>query len=174
MENGRWTTGDSSKNLTPNGRLAGNAAFATFIPGNTDLSLVAFVDEATARALTSGLSGIAILAGREDLEVPVKLLHLAEIPGPDGTYRADVQVHWPKEAKPTAGTTAEVQFISYQNPATIAIPTKALRLTPSGWTVEVKLADGKTEQRPVKRGRVSKENTEILSGLEVGQVIIHP
>lgn len=174
MENGRWTTGESTKNLTPNGRPAGNAAFATFIPGNTEFQLVAFVDEATARALTSGLSGIAILAGREDLEIPVKLLHLAEVPGPDGTYRADVQAHWPKEARATAGTTAGVQFISYQNPATITIPTKALRLTPSGWTVEVKLADGKTEHRPVKRGRVSKENTEILSGLEVGQVIIHP
>ena len=38
----------------------------------------------------------------------------------------------------------------------------------------MKLADGKTERRPVKRGRISGENTEILSGLEVGQVVIAP
>ena len=40
--------------------------------------------------------------------------------------------------------------------------------------MEVKLADGKTERRPVKRGHVSKDETEILAGLEVGQVVVVP
>jgi HlyD family secretion protein len=54
------------------------------------------------------------------------------------------------------------------------VPTKAVSFDAAGWTVDVKLADGKTERRPVKRGRVSKDETEILSGLEVGQVIVVP
>jgi hypothetical protein len=38
----------------------------------------------------------------------------------------------------------------------------------------VKLADGKTERRPVKRGRVFNDECEILSGLETGQVVVVP
>jgi hypothetical protein len=40
--------------------------------------------------------------------------------------------------------------------------------------VDVKLADGKSEHRVVKRGRVAKDTTEILSGLEAAQVIVVP
>ncbi|MEO5716030.1 MAG: efflux RND transporter periplasmic adaptor subunit, partial [Luteolibacter sp.] len=67
-----------------------------------------------------------------------------------------------------------IRLISYQQPAAIAVPNKALGFDDSGWTVEVKLADGKTERRSVKRGRASKDETEILSGLEVGQVVVVP
>ena len=101
-------------------------------------------------------------------------LRVAATPCPDGTYRADFSATWPKEPVPAAGATAQVRLISYQQAAAIAIPTKALNFTAGGWTVEVKLADGKTERRPVKRGRVSKDDTEILSGLEAGQVVVVP
>ena len=138
------------------------------------LALVAFVDEATARTLKPELTGVATLAGREDVEIPIKLLKLAAAPAPDGTYRADLAVTWPKDLIPAAGATAQIRLISYQQPAAIVIPNKALDFETNGWTVAVKLADGKTERRPVKRGRVSKEETEILSGLEPGQVIIVP
>lgn len=174
IENGRWTTGESVKTLVPNGRPSTSAAFATFVPGNAKLGLTAFLDEATARAVEKGKSGLATLAGREEVEVAVKIVGLAAVPGPDGTFRADLEASWPKEIVPTAGTTAKIHLISYQQPAAIAIPTKALQFGPAGWTVEVKLADGKTERRPVKRGRQSKEETEITSGLEIGQVIIVP
>ena len=108
------------------------------------------------------------------MEIPVKLLKLATVPCPDGTYRADFSVTWPKEPAPAAGASVQVRLVSYQQPAAIVIPTKSLSFETSGWTVEVKLADGKTERRPVKRGRVSKDDTEILSGLEAGQVVVVP
>ena len=63
-------------------------------------------------------------------------------------------------------------MIVYQKETAISVPTKALRYESGGWTVETKLADGKTEHRSVKCGRISGDQTEILSGLEVGQVII--
>ena len=174
IENGRWTTGKIVETLVPHGHPPAHAAFATFVPGAAKLALVSFLDEATARSLKPELTGAATLPGREDVEIPVKLLKLAATPGPDGTYRADFSVTWPKEPVPAAGATAQVRLISYQQAAAIAIPTKALNFTAGGWTVEVKLADGKTERRPVKRGRVSKDDTEILSGLEAGQVVVVP
>jgi hypothetical protein len=174
IENGRWTTGKIVETLVPHGHPPAHAAFATFVPGAAKLALVSFLDEATARSLKPELTGAATLPGREDVEIPVKLLKLAATPGPDGTYRADFSATWPKEPVPAAGATAQVRLISYQQAAAIAIPTKALNFTAGGWTVEVKLADGKTERRPVKRGRVSKDDTEILDGLEAGQVVVVP
>jgi multidrug resistance efflux pump len=174
IENGRWTTGKIVETLVPHGHPPAHAAFATFVSGAAKLALVSFLDEATARSLKPELTGAATLPGREDVEIPVKLLKLAATPGPDGTYRADFSATWPKEPVPAAGATAQVRLISYQQAAAIAIPTKALNFTAGGWTVEVKLADGKTERRPVKRGRVSKDDTEILYGLEAGQVVVVP
>ena len=174
IENGRWTTGKLVEPLVPHGHAPTHVAFATFIPGVAKLALVSFLDEATARSLNPELTGAATLPGREDVEIPVKLLKLATTPGPDGTYRADFSATWPKEPVPAPGATAQVRLISYQQAAAIVVPTKALNFTADGWTVEVKLADGKTERRPVKRGRVSKDDTEILSGLEVGQVVVVP
>lgn len=174
IENGRWTPTEALKTLFMHGRPPVNRPFATFVPAAAKLALVAFLDEAGARALQPEVAGTATLAGREDLEFPVKLTQLAAAPGPDGTYRADLSASWPQGLTPATGATAQIRMISYHQPSAIAIPTKALAYGPLGWTVEVKLADGKTERRPVKRGRLSKDETEILSGLEVGQVILAP
>ncbi len=174
IENGRWTTGKLLETLVTQGRPPAHTAFATFVPRAAKLALVSFLDEATARSLKPDLSGTSTLLGREDVEIPVKLLKLATVPCPDGTYRADFSVTWPKEPAPAAGASVQVRLVSYQQPAAIVIPTKSLSFETSGWTVEVKLADGKTERRPVKRGRVSKDDTEILSGLEAGQVVVVP
>jgi len=174
IENGRWTPAEALKSLFVHGHPPANRPFATFVPAAAKLVWIAFLDEATALALKPDLPGIATLAGREDLEIPVKLTQLATVPRPDGTYRTDLAATWPKDFVPPTGTTAQIRMISYHQASAIAIPNKALNLDPKGWTVEVKLADGKTERRPVKRGRVSKEDAEILSGLDVGQVIVTP
>ena len=174
IEKGRWTTGDAIKTLVANGRPAPHTSFATFVPGTAKLELVAFLDEASARALKPDLTGTATLAGREDFEIPIKLLKISPTPNPAGTYRVDLAATWPKESLPVTGATTQIRLIAYQQASTIVVPSKALTFRETGWTVEVKLADGKTENRAVKRGRISNDETEILSGLEVGQVIVIP
>lgn len=174
IEDGKWSPSEIVKSMTVNGRPTTTAAFATFVPATAEISLVCFVEEGTARALALGLTGYAILAGREDLEIPVKITSLAAAPGPDGKFRADLAATWPENHTPVPGSTAEIRLISYQQPAAIAVSGNALQFGVDGWTVEIKLADGKTERRPVKRGRVTKDETEILSGLEIGQVILTP
>jgi hypothetical protein len=174
IDQGRWTPGEAVKQLFKHGRPACYRPFATFVPASTRLVWVALLDEASARSLNTGLSGTAILAGREDLDIPVKLTRLAATPATDGSYRADFSATWPKNFSPPSCSSAQIRLISYFQESAIAIPTKALTYEAKGWSVEVKLADGKTEHRPVKRGRVSKEDSEILSGLEVGQVVLTP
>jgi HlyD family secretion protein len=174
IEDGRWTTGDAVKALVPTGQIAAKRAFATFIPATSPLALVAFTDEATATSLPLDSSGIALAPGREDLLITAKVGAIAAAPGTDGRYRIDLTTTWPADALPAPGTSAQVRFISYENPAALAVPTSALHNAKDGWSVTVKLADGKTGPHPVKRGRVSGDLIEILSGLETGQVIITP
>jgi len=174
FEDGRWSTGELLKTLVLGGKAPVKRSFATFIPATAKLTLSAFVDDAVARSLTPELKGHASLAGREDLDIPLKLTKLADTPEPDGRYRASFEATWPAGISIAPGNSAEVSLITYENAAAIAVPTKALTFTPAGWTAEVKLADGKTERRPVKRGRTSKGTSEILSGLEAGQVILTP
>ncbi len=174
IDQGRWAPGKIIETLVLHGHPPLHTAFATFFPGNAKLGLVSFLNDAVAHSLNPDLTGVATLPGREDLEIPVKLLKLATTPGPDGTYRADFSATWPKDLTPAAGATAQIHLVAYHQSNAIAVPEKSLTYGPSGWTVQVKLADGKTEPRLIKRGRVSDDLTEILSGLEVGQVILVP
>lgn len=174
IEDGRWTTGEAVKTLVPSGQVAAKKTFATFIPANAPLSLVTFTDEATASSLPADSSGFAIAPGREDLVIPAKVAKIATTPGTDGRFRVDLSATWPANAAPVPGANAVVRLISYENPTALAVPAAALHATKDGWSVTVKLADGKTGPHAVKRGRVSGELVEILSGLEAGQVIVTP
>ena len=174
IENGRWTPGDGVKSLVVGGQPAIGRPFAALIPSSAKLALVAFLEESEARSLKPGLTGTANLTGLESIGIPVKLSGIATVPAPDGSYRADCSPTWPTELAPVTGASARIHMIAYHQERAIFIPSAALSRNASGWTVEVKLADGKTERRPVKHGRISGENTEILSGLECGQVIVAP
>jgi multidrug resistance efflux pump len=174
IEDGRWTTGEAIKTLVPSGQVAAKKTFATFIPASSPLTLTAYTDESTAVSLPADCSGFAIAPGREDLVIPAKVAKIAPTPGTDGRFRIDLTATWPANAAPVPGANAQVRLISYENPTALAVPATALRATKDGWSVTVKLADGKTGPQAVKRGRVSGELVEILSGLEAGQVIVTP
>jgi hypothetical protein len=151
-----------------------NRPFATFVPAATPLGLVAFVNDSVAHSLQPDATGIATVTSREDIEIPVKLSRLQITPETDGSYRADFTATWPENITLATGNRLTIDLITYHQDSAMVIPNKALSFGPQGWTAEVKLADGKTERRTVKRGRVSGDETEILSGLEPGQVIIVP
>ena len=174
IENGRWSTGEGVKALVKNGRPLPNKPFAAFVPSGAKLQLHAFADEGGARALKKDLAGVATLAGREDSDIPVKVAEVASTPSVDGSFPVVLTADWPKDVQVVPGGAASVRVIAYHQDKAIAVPTRAIRYGADGWTVEVKLADGKTERRKIQRGRVSGEMTEIRSGLEAGQVIIAP
>lgn len=174
IADGKWTTGDLIKTLIPGGSAPVGTTFAAFIPAPANLVAQAFFDQPTAHAVAVGAKGTATLAGRSDAPVAVTLQSLSAAPDTEKTYPAVFTVEWPEGLAPVAGQTLQVNLVSYVSEKAIAIPTKALSYGPQGWTAEVKLADGKTERRPVTRGKSSEEETEIIVGLEAGQVVIVP
>ncbi len=176
LDKGRWTTGELIRSLKVGGLAPLEQAFATLVPAGTPLELVAHTSASTARRLKTGNTGNAVLGGREDLDIPVTVEQAALVPDTDGQYAVRLKASWPKDIASAvhAGNPAKAQLVSYQNPKAIVIPQAALSYGSAGWQVKVKLADGKTEQRRVKRGAQDGGDIEILSGLEAGQVIITP
>ncbi len=174
FDQGEWITGDLIKTLVKNGRPPMQRPIATFIPASAKTVLVAFTPGSTARTLGKGMTGIAQFAGREDISIDASVTDVASTPDPKGRYRVELAATWPKELSPAIGNIAKVKLISYYNEEAITVPDKALSYGPKGWSVEVKLADGKTEARSVTRGRQADGKTEILKGLESGQVVVTP
>ncbi|RPJ35709.1 MAG: hypothetical protein EHM17_01600 [Verrucomicrobiaceae bacterium] len=174
IENGRWTTGDAVKSLVTYGKPAARRPFATLIPATAPMNLAASLKGDAAGQLGPDAAGVAWLAGREDAEFPVKLMDINPAPGPDGQFSATFSAQWPEGLNAAPASSANISVIAYQTPDAIVLPSKALQSDTAGWTVAVKLADGKTERRPVKRGRVFNDECEILSGLEPGQVVVVP
>lgn len=174
IEDGKWTTGDLIKSLSPRGTAPVGKTFATFIASPANLVVKAFLDQANAQALAVGAKGTATLSGRSDATVPVTLQSLSSAPDTGKTYPTVFTAEWPEGLNPVAGQSLQVNLASYSSEKAIVIPNKALSYGPKGWTAEVKLADGKTENRPVTRGKSSEKETEITAGLVAGQVIIVP
>jgi multidrug efflux pump subunit AcrA (membrane-fusion protein) len=174
IDNGRWITGELIKPLVPHGNPVPRKPFATFIPASAKLKLVASLKGDAASQLGKDNSGVAWISGREDAEFPVKLTLVNAAPGPDGQFAAEFSAQWPEKLKVAPASSVNISLITYQSPDAIVVPAKTLEFGASGWTVAVKLADGKTERRPVKRGRVFNDECEILSGLEPGQVVVAP
>lgn len=173
IEKGRWSLGDA-KSLVKHGQPPLNQAIAAVIPADAARVLTAFVDEQTAGALPSEFTGIAIPPGREDLEIPVSLAKLSNIPSRKGQMRVDLSAKWPDKFQAIVGATMLVRVICHHRDAAIVVPRKAVERDPRGSTVAVKLADGKSQRRVVRCGRANADEIEILSGLEAGQVILVP
>ena len=86
-----------------------------------------------------------------------------------------MNVEWPEDFAITPATDAECIAVVYQKEDTISVPAKALQVAADGtWSIELKMAEGKTQRRAIERGRASKDRVEIVGGLEVGQVIVVP
>jgi multidrug efflux pump subunit AcrA (membrane-fusion protein) len=172
IENQRWLPADSSRSLVVHGKAATRRPLATFIPGKSGMRLVANLDPAIARQIDGKPRATAWFDGREDSGIDVELAELSPTPSADGSQTAVFTAPWPDGFRVLPAATARITFITHHAPSAIVLPVKALRFDPDGWTVAVKLADGKTERRPVRRGRVFNGECEILAGLEAGQVVI--
>jgi multidrug efflux pump subunit AcrA (membrane-fusion protein) len=183
LDEGRWSLGELAKVLVKGGRVPFIRPFASLVPADADLGLTAHVDEALARVLKVQLKGSLTAAGREDVALTATIQEIGGIPGGDGKYRVDLLPEWPEKDKlewpadldVAPGMSFECRFVIHREDAAITLPLKALDAAEGGtWTVRVKMADGKSETRPVTRGRMNGDQVEVTAGLEGGQVVIIP
>ncbi len=174
IENGTWATGEILKTLAPKSAVPVGKNLASFIPATSKLIIESFASQSDAQALEKGAKGFAVMSGKDEVLIPVTLSKSSDVPNPQGVYPTTFTAEWPNSLIPATGQSLDVKIISYSNEKAIAVPTKAVELGAKGWTIEVKLADGKTERRVITRGKSNGEITEITTGAEAGQVVMVP
>ena len=76
----------------------------------------------------------------------------------------------PPEAK--AGMTANVDIVTGEKKDVLLVPNKSIKRNAQGQTVVNVVVNQKTEERPVKLGLTDGNQTEVISGLQPGDVII--
>ncbi len=175
IQDGRWTPGDPAKAPMVLAPVATRRPFAVVVPNSATMVLESTVDESAARSLKSELAGFASYTGRADVSFPVKITSVSATPGIDGRYGVTLSGQYPADIPLVAGMTASAQIIAYHKDAALIIPAKALNETDDGgWEVEIEETEGQTKRVPVKRGMMSGDNVEILSGLTQDQAVIIP
>lgn len=175
MDQHRWQLGDLAKLLKPHKSAPTHRPLVTLIPSDATPRFVAWLEPESARTLTTGSAVAVTLPNREDLTLSGKITHLDQVVSTDGKQRVELDIPWPENTAIPWLTTLQCHLVSYENPEAIVIPKQALSPTANGgWSLEVKLADGKTEHREIVTGRANDKHIEVTSGLEPGQVVIIP
>ena len=173
MQDGRWDHTAAAKVLKIGGKLPGTTTLMTFIPKNTQLTLYAFATEANLSTLAVGSKGYATTSINRYHNIPVSISQLASYPEINGTYQVTLKPTLAATDPIVPGMKASVKVLGQKIDNAITVPASFLLLQPNGkFTVKVKLADGKTEDRPVTVGASNSETAVITRGLEKGQVIV--
>jgi len=171
---GRWSPGNSVKFMMPGGAIPARTVFATVVPDGGSLLLSAFVGEEVIGHLKEGQKGYLTPAAAPRRRIAVTLSEVDPYPGVDGKFHVVLKpVLVPKNLHLVAGMKGSTKVQTYRAENALAVPNKALLEEADGsFTVQIKLADGKSEKRSVTTGAEANGQVEILHGLEAGQVVL--
>lgn len=162
---GKWKQGKTAEFLKVGSNVPTRTVFLTLVAQDSALALHASLQPEKAELLAESL------ANRET-ESPV--VTIADFPNLAGEYLVTLDQQTAEAFQaPGLATKQEVTF--YEKEEAITLPKKAIQQKDDGTNfVLVKLSEGEPEERTVELGRSDKDLTEILSGLEEGQVVLLP
>ena len=160
---GQWKKGKTAEILKAGGNVPPNTTVLTLVAKDSPLAIQALLDTEKAKELQASLTE----SGDSAPEVTI-----APFPDLNGKYLVTLP---PQPAEPFQfpGQKDKTELVFYQTENAISIPRNALKTGEDGTSyVMVKLSEGDPEQRPVQLGKKNGQRVEVLSGLEVGQVIL--
>ncbi len=173
MKDGKWNPGTASKILNVGSKIPANTTIMTFIPTSSTLNLSAFATEAQLASLKKGAKGRASSTLQPYSSFPITVNSVSTHPEADSKYHVSITQNNAIQQNIVAGMKASIRVISDQKENAILVPVTYLTLADNGgYTVKLKMADGKTATRAVEISVANKEHAVITKGLEVGQVII--
>ena len=169
-----WSLGSTSKYLFVDGSVPANKPLMTLVQSGSPLALHGSVGQADRLELPSNASGTATVNGLDDATFPTAITSLDNAPNGGGKYHVAMEVKLPADTPIVGGMKGKAKLVTYRNEAAIIVPKTAITTKDGKSTVEVKMADGKSETREIKTGRRANGNVEIIEGLAVDQVVIVP
>lgn len=169
-----WSFGESQKFLKEHGRVPIKTPLMTLIPEASTLALHGSVKQAERLTLPSNASGTLTIPGLLNSSFPTKITEITNAPDRGGQYRLSMSVDLPVDTPIVTGMKAKVTLTTFSKKNSINIPNSAITTKKDVSTVNIKMASGESETRVVQTGQVIGNQTEILDGLELGQVILVP
>lgn len=174
IDKNSWSVGNTAKFLFKSGTAPADTALMTLVPAGRTLMLHGFVGQGDRLQINADTKGTAEVTGIENSAYPVAVSSLDIAPNAGGQFHVGMKVELPADLPVVTGMKAKVKLTTYKSDGTITVPKKAVTTKDGKSTVNLKMADGKTEVREVKTGKSADDKIEITEGLEVDQVIILP
>lgn len=173
IKDGRWNPAAAAKALKIGGKIPANSCLMNIIPANTSLELHALASEKHLGTLDKESTGYATTELNRFQSFPVTISHIASHPNTDGTFLTTLKATLPENLAVVPGIKASVKIITNKLDQALIIPADYLTHTDDGgYSVNVKLADGKTAERKVTISKSNTDNVIVTEGLEKGQVIV--
>ncbi len=150
-----------------------SAAFLT-VGVSDSLRVRINVDENDIGMLEVGQPADLTFAALDDREYKGKVAWIAvqgEVDQGLVTFPVDISLDAPDEQL-RAGLTADVEILVAEARDVIVVPKAAVQTTPRGGVVFVAAADGSSSRRVVQTGLSGRLQIEIVSGLEVGELVM--
>jgi len=169
-----WSLGSAPKYLRKNASVPANTALMTFVPNTSPLTLHGSLGQAERLNLPAEAKGETSVTGLKNSAYPTTVTSLGAAPNDKNQYSVAMSIDLPADSPIVTGMKAKVTLSTFHKEDVISVPSSAITTKDGISTIKLKMADGQNEVREVKLGHVAAKKTEILSGLEVGQVIIVP
>ena len=161
---GQWKKGETPKFLRAGGSVPARTVVLTLVAKDSPLALHALLESEKAVELQNSLKE----SGDAALQVEI-----APFPNLDGKHLVTLEAQ-PAEAFQFPSQKDEAELVFYQSENAITIPNAAIKTKEDGSPyVMLKLSEGEPEERAVKLGKKDEKVTEVLTGLEAGQVIVY-
>jgi multidrug efflux pump subunit AcrA (membrane-fusion protein) len=170
---GKWASDGMDAKLRPGGAVAAHEVLMTIVAPN-QLRVRAEVPQADLQYLQPGALGKVVVEGRPDLKLNAKVESISAVPVSDGKFDGAFTLTG-NNGSLVAGMECDVKFVPYKNEKAIVVPTKAIfsdEIDEDQKYVYVHVNSEKSEKRIVGVGKESGDNTEVVSGLKVGEEIL--
>lgn len=167
-----------AKSLRPHGTVSPNRVVMTVVSPRP-MHIRVKIPEKYLHDLRPGLKGTAVPTGYPDLDLPVEIDRISDIPIAPEQFDGWLNVHLKGKSKLLMpGMTCKIKLVPYQKRAAILVPPKAIvtdELNDRKQSVQVLGKDGKPQNRRVTVGRKTDKQVEILKGLKEGdKVVLEP
>jgi HlyD family secretion protein len=152
-------------------------AITLLTPGALKVRLA--VGETDLPSLRVGMVGLMIFDALQNRPFPVVITHIGLGPKVEQgivTYVVEGALAGLGEGvtdRPVPGMNGSAVLVSEQHQDVLVVPNRAIRRRGDEVVVEV-MADGKTGIRPIQTGLSDTDNTEVVSGLEEGDLLVLP
>jgi HlyD family secretion protein len=167
------TVGYSVGTLSSSGGTVGAAAI-TLVDTN-NLRLDVNVDEVDVAKLSIGQTASVTFDALSGTSVEAKVVAIspeATVSSGVVTYKASLTLD--KAQGLMVGMSGTAKIITSQRNNVLLVPTKTIKTQGQNKLVELVVAAGKTETRPVRVGMADDQSTEVVSGLQEGDIVVVP